>query len=258
MLWKTKTLSQNKPQSSHQLFGLLGFIGLAICLPLNVHAQPIPEFTATFNIHALSMKLGVSKHSLACQQTNCTLSAASKPQGLAKFFLNERSLETIKIQQTDSQFKWLAYEKKYGENLSEKGKFKTDAYFINPQNPNEIINPRRQKNWPIQPEIYDSISLAYAVQFNVLNEKALNQLFLQENKRQQPLILKKAFTKAPLTLDNGQTLPKAQLFEFKTLQSEVKIWLLPTYGYFPGRVDVYNIKKDKTLTLVLQEPPKIQ
>jgi|GEM_PF-5818178 len=249
---------RNKVKAYQRSLGIVGIM-FTLLAPSLAKAESIPEFNASFNIHALGIKLGVSNHSLACQQTeNCTLTAISKPKGLAKLLLNESSLETINLRQAATKFTWLSYEKKVGSDLSDPNEYKVDAYFLNTQNPAEIINPARKQSWPAQTEIYDSTSMAYAVQFNVLNEKPLNALFLQENKRQQPLTLKKAFTDTTLELDNGQTIVNSQLFEFETERSKVKIWLLPSYHYFPGRVDVYNIKKDKTLTLVLQEPPKMQ
>lgn len=238
----------------------LRYIGIVLgfMLPLSAFAQPLSDFNATFKIQALGMNLGTSKHTFKCNETGCTLTAYSKPEGLAKLLLNERSQETIQIEQLNNQFKWLSYTKKYGKDLSNKDEFKVESYLVNLNTPTEIINPNRQKSWPAQLEIFDSISLAYAVQFNALNEKPLNQLFLQESKRQQPLVLKSAFTPDALTLNNGKIFANAQRFDFETQKAKVKIWLLPTYDYFPGRVDVYNIKKEKTLTLVLQEPPKIQ
>ena len=253
---KSQSPSSNLNDQVHKLRFIWVVFGLS--LPLSSFAQPLSEFQANFKVQALSMNLGISKHSLKCNGTDCTLTASSKPEGLAKLFLNERSQETIHIQQTDNQFNWLSYTKKYGEDLSNKETLKIETLFINPENPTQIVNPNRQKSWPTQPEVYDSISITYAVQFNVLNDKPLNQLFLQENKRQESLVLINAFQPDPLTLNNGKTFANSQRFDFETQKAKVKIWLLPTYDYFPGRVDVYNIKKDKTLTLVLQEPPKIQ
>jgi len=240
-----------------QKWGAVSLFLIAGLFPAITSAEPLKAFNAEFNVHALGMKLGVSKHSLRCEQENCTLKAISKPQGLAKLLLNESSEETIKLKQSYNQFKWLAYQKKVGKDLSDPKNLKVDTFFINDKQPAEIVNPAKQKSWPVQAEVYDSLSLAYAVQFNVLNQKPLNALFLQESKRQQAMTFNTGFSEVDLKLDNGKTLKKTQLFQFKTEKTNVKIWLLPTYDYFPARVDVYNIKKDKTLTLLLQEPPKI-
>ena len=234
----------------------LAVLIIALFLPITSFAVPIADFNATFNVYALGMKLGVSKHTLRCEQTDCTLKAISKPKGLAKLLLNESSEETIKLQQTDNQLTWLSYQKDYGKDLSNPKEFKTETYYLNDQIPAEIVNPDKQLSWPVKAQVYDSISLAYAVQFNVLNEKPLNALYLQDRKRQQPLLLKEAFTEKSLKLDNGHVIPKSELFQFETQQAKVKVWLLPKHDYFPARIEVYNIKKDKTLTLVLQEPPK--
>ena len=219
-------------------------------------ADVIPNFNAHFNVYAIGMKLGSSHHSLNCQNSDCTLKAISKPQGLAKLLLNESSEETIKLTQTNRDFIWESYEKHHGKDLNDPNKFKVDRFFVNYQPP-QILNPATKKSWPLQNQIYDSISLAYAIQFNVLNERPLNNFYLQDRKRQEFLALKNAFSSTDLELDNGQKLQKAQLFEFETPRAKVKVWLLPSYPYFPGRVEVYNREKDKTLTLILQEPPKI-
>lgn len=220
-------------------------------------ADTIPNFTANFNLYAIGMKLGSSNHTLKCLQSDCTLQAVSKPQGLVKLLYNQSSEETIKLHQTDEDLIWKSYLKRHGKDLNDPKMFKTDHFFVSDQQPTEIVNPARQQSWPMQTQVYDDISLAYAVQFNVLNERPLNNFYLQDRKLQEPVVLKGAFINSELKLDNGQTLKKAQLFEFETPRAKVKVWLLPSYHYFPGRVEVYNIEKDKTLTLLLQEPPKI-
>lgn len=251
-----RLLSKLLFQTTHSIKYGAGIMVIA-ALQNSAFAASIPDFTAKFNVYAIGLKLGESNHTLRCQQSDCTLQAVSKPQGLAKILLNESSEETIKLKQTESEFIWQSYIKRYGKDLNNPKTLKTRHFFISEQPPQKVINPATKKSWPLQTQIYDSISLAYAVQFNVLNERPLNNFHLQDRKRQESLILKGAFTPLDLELDNGQTLNNTQLFEFETPRAKIKVWLLPTHHYFPGRVEVYNIKKDKTLTLLLQEPPKI-
>ena len=235
------------------------FILLATALLCSKPAQAasINAFDAVYNVHALGMTLGVSKHRFRCEQTQCTLQAVSKPQGLAKLLINEQSEETIKLAQTQNTLRWLSYQKKYGPDLSNPSSLKTQTFYLSDQLPNQVYNPKRQKSWPVQPQLYDSISLAYAVQFNVLNKKPLNGFFLQDRKRQEAIKFIASFYEVDLTLDNGQTYSKTPLFEFQSLEADIKVWLLTEYDFFPARVDVYNRKQNKTVTLLLQEPPKM-
>jgi len=224
----------------------------------SVHAKTVPEFDATFNVHAIGIDLGESKHTFRCEENQCTLKAVSEPQGLARLLINESSQETIKLYQDDQRFEWQSYEKKAGKDLSDPSTLKTKYLYVDKRTPPQIVYPKKNRSWPVKDKLYDVVSLAYAVQYYLINQQPLINLHLQDYKYQESLSITRNPAVKELEFFDEESWAKAVQYEFTTSKAKVKIWLLPTYHYFPGRVDVYNIQKDKTITLLLQEPPKIR
>jgi len=243
----------------YSLLKLKGLIAVSLftLLPHSASAKPLPEFNVTFEVHAFDIMFGISKQALTCQDQNCTLTATATPSGLASLFVSESTYEEITFLNNSDNLKWLSYLKQSGEDLSDLENVKTVS-MIRSEKDSHIRYPERDKQWPNQENIYDIVSIAYALQYRKLNQLALNDIYLQDTSGQEKLNISQPKSRSEVELADLETSLISEQYEFATSKAKVKIWLLPTYHYFPGRVDVYNIQKDKTITLLLQEPPKIR
>ncbi len=221
------------------------------------YAKPLPEFDATFEVHAFDIVLGNSKQSLNCQGEKCTLSATAKPSGLASLFISEKTHEEIKLTQNGPNLTWHSYVKQAGDDLKDKKKLKTVS-LIRASDSSNIFYPEKDKQWPNQTKIFDIVSIAYALQHHQLNKLAIEGFYLQDTYGQEKLSIRSNQPVKELELADFKTQVKAVPFEFNTSKANVKIWLLPEHHYFPGRVDVYNIEKEKTITLLLKKLPNIR
>ncbi|HHS99653.1 MAG TPA: DUF3108 domain-containing protein [Thiomicrospira sp.] len=229
---------------------------LITLLPLKLIAAPLPEFDATFEVHAFDIMFGTSKQSFRCQKQDCTLKATASPSGLASFFVSESTYEEIAFKQTADSLQWLSYSKKSGDDLTDLENVKTIT-LKRSANGTEVIYPEKEKRWDNQTNLYDVASIAYAIQYYKLNSLPIKGFYLQDTHGQDAITITQTNTSQELELADLETTLKAEQYQFKTRKAEVKIWLLPEYQYFPGRVDVYNIEKDRTITLLLEQPPKI-
>lgn len=229
---------------------------LITLLPFKLSAATLPEFDATFEVHAFDIMFGISKQSFRCHNQDCTLKATASPSGLASFFVSESTYEEIQFKQTANTLKWLSYSKKAGDDLNDLENIKT-VTLKRSTDQTEILYLEREKRWDNQSNLFDVASIAYAIQYYKLNSLPIEGFHLQDTSGQDALTISQIKPSQELELSDQETTLKAEQYQFKTSKAEVKIWLLPTYQYFPGRVDVYNIAKDRTITLLLQQPPKI-
>lgn len=223
----------------------------ALALPSYTFAKPLPQFQAQFEVDAFGIKLGTSEQNLKCIENSCTLTATATPSGLARLFVNEQTEEIIQLQQTDTDFIWQSYQK----TTIKKGKVSKTVRFVTTDD-NQIHYVEKDRFWPQNPNVFDMVSIAYALQFHLLNQKPLNGFYLQDTGSQDAVTIQTLEGKNRIDLADMETTLEAQGLAFETPKAKIKIWLLPAYDYFPGRIEVYNIEKDKTITLLLEEPPK--
>ncbi|MDG6777713.1 DUF3108 domain-containing protein [Thiomicrorhabdus sp. zzn3] len=222
-----------------------------LALPDYAFAKPLPQFQARFEVDAFGIKLGTSEQELKCIEAHCTLTATAKPSGLASLFVNEQTEEIIHLQQSDTDFIWQSYQK----TTFKKGNVSKTVRFIATDD-NQVHYVEKDRFWPHNPNVFDMVSIAYALQFYLLNQKPLTGFHLQDTGSQDAVTIQALNGKSRIDLADMETTVEAQGLAFETPKAKIKIWLLPAYDYFPGRIEVYNIEKDKTITLLLEEPPK--
>ncbi len=253
-IFSRKTVNSVHSKLKHALFGVL--TGLVISLPMNASAAVIKDFKASFEVDAFDIKLGTSQQTFRCEQQNCTLTATASPSGIASWFLHEETEEIIHLQQTESGFAWQSYQK-ITRSTSEKGKILKTVNFVKTDSmPVRVNYIEKERFWPIKPKLYDMVSIAYALQYAKLNKQPLNGFHLQDTNLQEAVDISDSNPIESLELADLETTVDAERFEFETSKAKIKVWLLPSYDYFPGRIDVYNIEKDKTITLLLEELPE--
>lgn len=226
---------------------------LSLLLPISIQAATLSDFSAKFAVDAFDIKLGTSTQNLKCQNQNCVLTATAKPSGLASLFIKETTEEIIHLEQTDKQFIWQSYQKK----TITRDAVKTVSFVKTHESPSTQVHyVEKDRFWPHQNKLFDMVSIAYALQFYRLNQLPLADFHLQDTGYQAALNITLANPDSSVELADLETELKAEQYHFETSKAKVKIWLLPRYDYFPGRIDVYNIESEKTITLLLEEPPK--
>jgi len=221
-------------------------------------AQTLPDFKSTYYVNAFGVDLGKAKHSFQCQQADCTLISYAKPSGLAALFFNDTSTETIKLKQTDKTLKWLSYHKL---GISEKDGHKKEKHVtmkLDEPN-NQIVYVEKNRVWPIQPNTFDLMSIAYAIQYFKLNNRSLEsiELHVQDNNFQEKLAFKSIDKVDSLTLEFSDKEFKAFQYTLESKKSRIELWLLPNHHYFPSKIRLINKQEDKTITLNLAELPKL-
>ncbi|HHS99423.1 MAG TPA: DUF3108 domain-containing protein [Thiomicrospira sp.] len=228
-------------------------IGFALVHP--AHATELRNFKAVFDVEAVGLTLGQAKHSMHCKDSICTLKSDAKPSGFAAAFFKDSSHETIKLKQNDTMLSWLSYSKLGISYKDDKAKEKTIHLQLNAEK-NSVICPEQQREWPVQPQLFDVISISYAIQHAKLNDLPLTNLTLQDTNFQDKLKLKSTDNNDFLEFDFADNHLDAVKYHFTSKHAEIELWLLPKYDYFPGKIRIVN-KKEKTITLSLAEPPKI-
>lgn len=220
-------------------------------------ANSLKDFKAEYNVEAMGMTLGKAKHSLKCQENNCTLTSTAKPSGIAAMMSSDSSVEKIQLQQAGNRLTWLKYDKT--------GISKKDGKVRNKNSTLELIgsehkiayfrNNKRKRDWPSQPRTYDSVSIAYAIQHAKLNKLSVNGITLQDSNFQDKLTLK-SNTHGKINLSFADEALNAVKYRLESKNVKIDLWLLPKYNYFPGKMRIVN-QNNQTITLSLVEPPKI-
>lgn len=223
-----------------------------------VTAQILPNFNSSYYVNAFGVDLGKAKHTFQCQQTDCTLVSHAQPSGLAALFFKDTSTETIKLQQTDKALKWLSYHKL---GISEKDGKKTEKHVtmkLDEPN-NQIVFVEKQRIWPIQPNTFDLMSIAYAIQYFKLNNRPLEtlELHIQDNNFQEKITFKYIDKAGQLPFEFSDKIFKTQQYTIDSKKTRIELWLLPNYHFFPGKIRLTNKQEDKTITLNLAELPKL-
>lgn len=216
--------------------------------------QPLPEFTAQFDIWVMGFNIGEAQHKMTCEHQSCLLTSIAEPPGWVKRFINESAVEKIQIHQSDNDFKWLSYKKfltrrKSGDTIN-----KTETLIRNPTD-NRIKYIEASSSWPNQEHVYDVISIAYGIQFLVSNKKPLEEIYLQDTKGQQKIQF--STLAKPETLD----LPfnyraKTLRYHFYNDKIDAKLWLMPSLNNFPVKMIVFNKDTDRKIELELNQKPR--
>ncbi len=227
----------------------------ALYIPLSF-AATLPNFKTSYYVNAFGVDLGKAKHRFTCHQQNCTLVSEAKPSGVAAMFFKDRSIETIQLQQTPTSFTWLSYHK---QGISKKnGNEEIKHTTLKRDKANQkIVYVEKKRNWPIQPNTFDIMSLAYAIQYFKLNNRPLNtiELHIQDSNFQEKLQLKQANHPEPLHFKFSNNAFNTLKYTLESKQSRLELWLLPNYDYFPSKIRLIDKKENKTITLNLAELP---
>lgn len=217
-------------------------------------AAQLPNFKATFDVTALGIVLGQAKQKMHCQNSECTLTSQAKPSGFAAAFFKDSSLETVKLHQDQNQFIWKSYHKVGTHFKNDHPVQKSIHLKLNAQQ-NKVICPEKAREWPLQPKLFDVVSIAYAIQHAKLNQLPLNHFTLQDSNFQDKLTLKSVHKDEYISLDFAEDYVDAVKYRFTSQHSEIELWLLPNFNYFPGKIRIVN-KDEKTISLSLSEPPE--
>jgi hypothetical protein len=241
---------------SKSLLALMLSASLFTSYATNSHAATLPNFSAAYHVNAYGIELGKATHRFICQKSDCTLISKAKPSGLAAMFFNDSSIETIKLTQTDSALKWLSYHKL---GISEKNGKETQKHttLTLDETNQRIWQTEKQKAWPIQENIYDLISIAYAIQYNILNNRPLTDFYVQDSNFQDKLVYQPGNQAEKLPFDFSENWIDTVRYTFDSHNSKIELWLLPNHHYFPGKIRVTNKEEDRAITLNLAERQKI-
>lgn len=220
----------------------------------------VPNFSATFVVHLYGMDLGFSKHNFHCDsdennEPNCSLTTDTKPQGFAGWFVKDYAVETIAIKQSANEFLWQGYQKQV---IRAKGSDKKDKFQTYKVEKQQVTYLEKNRQWTWNNGLFDTTSIAYAIQWYALNKKDLNQakLMLQSSSKQYPLHFSEQYKKSQVQLEYERV--TAENFRFDNERYEIDLWLLPKAEYFPGKVRIHDKEEDQTLTLTLQKAPEFK
>ena len=239
---------------SNKILGLNAIAFLCLSLTQPLYAAKLSNFKAVFDVEAVGLTLGQAKHSMQCKDSICTLKSDAKPSGFAAVFFKDSSHETITLHQTENTLKWQSYHKLGISYKNDIAKEKTMNLKLDKAE-NKVIYPEKKREWPMQPQLFDVMSIAYAIQHAQLNNLPMNNFTLQDNNFQDKLTLKSTNNSDYLGFEFADNDLEAVKYYFTSKHAEIELWLLPKYNSFPGKIRVVN-KDEKTITLSLAEPPK--
>lgn len=223
-----------------------------ITMPINSIAQAI-DFEAKFNTRLMGIHVGTVSQNMSCIDGLCTLKNQAIPPGWAKLFINESSIETIKLHYHQDHLEWLHYHKELERRYSDRTKHITVDIKADREK-DQIISVQEKLTWPYHPHAYDMISIVHALRFYVQQNQTIPALVLQEEREQNPVDFKVQNQKTTTHTGFKSDL-SARYFEWDTQRQHIKIWLLEDYDMFPGRIDFYNKQHDRRVVLVLEQPP---
>lgn len=240
-------------KTAFKLFLLSSLVFIGVLNSQTAFSAQLSNFNAKFEVEALGLTLGQAKHSLRCQQQNCTLVSSAKPSGFAAAFFKDSSTETIQLIQNQDKLLWQSYHKL---GLTEKnGQTQKKNVNLNIDKNNQVVCLEKNTQWPVKPKMFDLMSIAYAIQHAQLNQQSLTNFVLVDSNFQDELILKSQNKNDFLEFEFSDNQLDAVKYHFISQHAEIELWLLPNYNYFPGKIRIIN-REDKTITLSLAEPPK--
>ncbi|MBN2646935.1 MAG: DUF3108 domain-containing protein [Thiotrichales bacterium] len=217
----------------------------------------LEDFNATFKVNAFGVELGESDHQLRCQMQNCVLTTDSKPKGMVSLFFKERAKEQIQLQQTQDSLSWQRYQKTRWRNPEDKTpKVTTYQAIEDLTSQRKIVQyPEKNRTWPWQAHLYDSTSIAYAIQWHHLHGSDFSQLnlWLQSSQQQHPIRFTEIAQAETLTLDYGNE--TAFKYQFGDARYTIDLWLLAKHRAFPGKIKIQDHEKNNTIGLALRQAP---
>ena len=218
----------------------------------------IPSFQSSYKVNAFGTNLGIAKNSFSCKGENCTLVSSAKPSGFAALFFKDSSIETIKLKQSNDSIQWLSYHKL---GISEKdGKQTKKHTTIALDEANKQIHATEKKrSWAAQSQLFDVMSIPYALQYYKLNKQPISKLnlYIQDNNFQEKLKITAVDQSDTIEFGFAEDDVKALKYTLDSNNYQIDLWLLPKTRFFPGKIRVINKHEDKTITLILAEPPKL-
>ncbi|GKT12183.1 MAG: hypothetical protein ISEC1_P1158 [Thiomicrorhabdus sp.] len=218
----------------------------------------IPDFQSTYDVNAFGANLGQARNSFKCIGENCTLISSAKPSGFAALFIKDSSVETIKLKQTDQSIEWQSYHKLgISENNGKRVQKHTNLRLD--EKSQQIQAPEKERSWPAQPNLFDVMSISYALQYYKLNNQSIKKLDLhiQDSNFQEKLKILTADQSDNIDLAFSPFEVKALKYSLDSQNYQIDLWLLPNKQFFPAKIRVINKHEDKTITLKLAEQPKI-
>ncbi len=220
----------------------------------SIFAGTLPQFKASFYVEVMGFTLGQAKHNLTCSKKNtltqtCNLISTAEPSRFMRRFINESSVEKITFEQNSSNFYWLKYQKELTRRYSDRTEIKTTTLIRDEIN-QLIIFEEQQKQWRNKTNVFDEISIVYAIQHAMLNNLPLNNFYLQRDKDQTAVNIEINHKTRHIDLPFASFL-KTTVVTFKNNNMEGTIWLLNNYNYFPAKIAIHNKENNKTITLEL-------
>lgn len=237
-----------------KLLSLCAFIFVASA----TQAATLKNFSATFDVRVLGFTVGEITQTFECDQQShlCTLSSEAIPPSWAKRFINESAIEKIKLHQSEEQFTLLEYKKYLTREYDDRTEHKTFTIQRETEPKPQLRYLEKDTTWPNQALAFDVISLAYALQYQVLNKRPLTDFYLQDEKEQQAIQFSKTFVNDKLEPDYADDGITALRFEFSNAKIDAKLWLLPQYQYFPGKIEILNKEENRRIILEINKRPK--
>ncbi len=214
---------------------------------------PLKNFNAVFDVRVFGFNIGDTSHKMKCQENLCQLTSEATPSRWARRWINEETVEVIQLDQSNNDIKLLEYKKYLTRHIDAQSIQKTTTIQRDLKN-NQLHFIEGQKTFNPKPHAFDLISLAYAIQYLVINQQPLNSLFLQDDKNQQKIVFSEVFKEHKIYLDFSGHIA-SQRFSFSNDKISAKLWLIPELNHFPGKIEVHNKETDRKITLELQKKP---
>lgn len=219
------------------------------------YAQKLPEFTAVYKVNVAGFNIGTGTHHFSCQAIHCTLKSNAKPSGFIRNFFKDELYETAKIRQTEDSFLWQSYLKR---EIKYKGDEVREKITEIQRQKGQIVYPDKNRIFADSAYAFDPMSIAYAIQWLNLNQYPKSQydkLKLQTHKLQSVINFQDFKINTQLSLDFGKSKFSSQVFKLQTANYGIRLWLLKDFDWLPGKIEIYNKNKARTITLELARPP---
>lgn len=246
---------------SNQIQSLFKLLALLTLLATHsTQAATLKDFNATFDVRVFGFTIGEVTQKFKCSQDDqlCQLSSEAIPPKWAKRFINESAIEKIQLHQTEEHFTLLEYKKYLTREYDDRTENKTYTIQRETTPKAQLRYLEKDQTWPDQALAFDMISIAYAIQYQVLNQRPLDNFYLQDEKEQQAIVFTKSFVKDELEPDFADKPLTALRFEFSNAKIAAKLWLLPQEQYFPGKIEILNKEEDRRIILEINKRPKFQ
>lgn len=248
-----------------KLLALLLSSSILLSLSFSAYAERLQPFKAKFDVDVLGMTIGTLKQSLTCQpftQTDkklepsqkCTLKSIANPPKWAQRFINESSSEIIQLEQTKDSLTWQQYKK----HLTRRYDDRVEKKIITLTRRDELQKiefVEGQRIWPLQDNVFDEISIIYAIQHALNNKTDLHNFYLQGDKDQRKIKVEVKNRSASIDLPFADYVTTTLVY-FNNSKMDAKVWFINNQNYFPGRIEINNKTEKRNIVLELKEKPK--